>query len=216
MVVRIMKVNEAAFVSTTSVAAELFVVAKVARAMSISVKNAKAIANRAGAKARGFSPITDFIDEMSIETMKLVNLINHDSIELSRVAINELRIRDAVLKFQKVKEIASDAKYISTLSDSISRLRKLQNEERTKLFSYARKLKDLMDDISQRMSVASVIVSNSRIEAVNAEEYRSNLESIANDIENACQTIRDRVNSSEQRLESAIQQWKGCTVNESY
>lgn len=211
-----MKVNEAAFVSTTSVAAELFVVAKVARAMSISVKNAKAIANRAGAKARGFSPITDFIDEMSIETMKLVNLINHDSIELSRVAINELRIRDAVLKFQKVKEIASDAKYISTLSDSISRLRKLQNEERTKLFSYARKLKDLMDDISQRMSVASVIVSNSRIEAVNAEEYRSNLESIANDIENACQTIRDRVNSSEQRLESAIQQWKGCTVNESY
>jgi len=207
--------KEAAFVSSTSVAAELFVVAGVARAMSISVKNAKAIANRAGVKARGFSPITDFIDEMSIETMKLVNLINKDSIELSRLAINELRIRDAVEKFRKVSETASDAKYVSSLIEPIKKLKKIQYEEQVKLHSYARKLKDLMDDISKKMSVASVIVSNSRIEAVNAEEYRSNLESIANDIESACATIRERVNSSEQRLDSAIQQWKGNAQDES-
>lgn len=210
-----MLTKEAAFVSTTSVAAELFVVAEVARDMSISVKNAKAIANRAGAKARGFSPITDFIDEMSIETMKLVNLINHDSIELSRIAINELRIRDAVSKFRVVSDTATDAKYVSSLADSIKRLKQLQEEERVKLFGYARKLKDLMDEISQKMSVANVIVSNSRIEAVNAEEYRSNLESIANDIETACATIRERVNSSQQRLESALQQWKGNGADES-
>jgi len=210
-----MIIKEAAFVSSTSVAAELFVVAGVARAMSISVKNAKAIANRAGVKARGFSPITDFIDEMSIETMKLVNLINKNSIELSRVAINELRIRDAVEKFQKITETAADAKYISSLNEPVKQLKQIQCEERAKLHSYARKLKDLMEDISRKMSVASVIVCNSRIEAVNAEEYRSNLESIANDIESACATIRERVSSSEQRLDSAIQQWKGNAQDES-
>ena len=210
-----MTVKEAAFVSSTSVAAELHVVTAVARDMSISVKNAKAIANRAGAKARGFSPITDFIDEMSIETMKLVSLINKDSVELSRIAINELRTKEAVDKFRKVSESAKEAPFVSSLSESINRLKQIQYEERIKLYSYARKLRDLMDDISQRMSVANVIVSNSRIEAVNAEEYRSNLESIANDIENACATIRERVNISLNRLESAIQQWKRNAEDES-
>ena len=210
-----MAVKEAAFVSSTSVAAELTVVTSVAKDMSISVKNAKAIANRAGAKARGFSPITDFIDEMSIETMKLVNLINKDSIELSRIAINELRTREAVEKFRKVGSTAKDAAFVSSLSESITRLKEIQYDERTKLYSYARKLRDLMDDISQRMSVANVIVSNSRIEAVNVEEYRSNLESIANDIEKACATIRERVNTSLNRLEGAIQQWKRNANDES-
>jgi len=206
--------KEAAFVSSTSVAAELFVVAQVARDMSISVKNAKAIANRAGTKARGFSPITDFIDELSIETMKLVNAINKESIELSRIAINEIRIRDASEKFMMVMTSASDAQYVDSLKPSLSNLKKTQTAERVRLNKFARKLKDLMDDISQRMAVANVIVANSRIEAVNAEEYRSNLESIASDIESSCAKIRERVNRSQQRLESAMQQWKGLMFDE--
>lgn len=210
-----MKSKEAAFVSSTSVAAELFVVAHVARDMSISVKNAKAIANRAGTKARGFSPITDFIDELSIETMKLVNAINKESIELSRIAINEIRIRDASAKFMAAMESASEARYVDSLRPSLNNLKKLQSEERVRLKKFANKLKELMDDISQRMAVANVIVSNSRIEAVNAEEYRSNLESIANDIESSCATIRERVNRSQHRLESAMHQWKGSMFNES-
>ena len=201
--------KETAFVSSTSVAAELSTVAKVAKEMSISVKNAKAIANRAGQKAKGFSPITDFINEMSIETMKLVEIINKDSIELSHTAIMELKTREALNKFKNIRETASDAKYISSLSEPYERQKCIQNEERVKLLRNSKKIKILMSEITQKMSVASVIVSNSRIEAVNAEEYRSNLESIANDIESACATIRERVHSSEQRLDNAIQQWKG-------
>ncbi len=203
-----MKLIEPAFVSSASVAAELAEVSGVARDMSISVKNAKAIANRAGAKARGFSPITDFIDEMSVETMKLVNRINQESIKLSGIAINELIIREAVESFESASTIASDGKYIGSLKESMTRLKSLQYEEQTKLNKLARVLKELMGDIAQHMAVANVIVSNSRIEAVNAEEYRANLESIANDIEGSCDTIRERVKNSQQRLDGAMQQWK--------
>jgi len=203
-----MKRREPAFVSSASVAAELAEVFAVARDMSISVKNAKAIANRAGTKARGFSPITDFIDEMSVETMKLVNRINKESIELSSVAINELKIQDSYDRFEQVMEMASDARYISSLKDSMNRIKKAQSEEKVKLKKYSRALRDLMGDIAQHMAVANVIVSNSRIEAVNADEYRANLESIANDIEVSCDTIRDRVQSSQHRLDNAMQQWR--------
>jgi len=203
-----MSATEPAFVSSASVAAELAEVSAVARDMSISVKNAKAIANRAGTKARGFSPITDFIDEMSVETMKLVNRINRESIELSGIAINELRIQDSFNKFEHVLNNAADAMYIDSLKASMNRIKKEQEAEKLKLNKFARVLKDLMDDISQHMAVANVIVSNSRIEAVNAEEYRANLESIANDIERSCEIIRERVNNSKHRLENAMQQWK--------
>lgn len=203
-----MKFKEPAFVSSASVAAELAEVSGVARDMSISVKNAKAIANRAGSKARGFSPITDFIDEMSVETMKLVNRINKESIKLSGIAINELRIQETVDSFELAAEKAVDAKYLSSLNDSMARVKRLQYEEQSKLNRLARVLKELMEDIAQHMAVANVIVSNSRIEAVNAEEYRANLESIANDIEASCDTIRERVKKSQYRLENAMQQWK--------
>lgn len=203
-----MKLTEAAFVSSASVAAELAEVSGVARDMSISVKNAKAIANRAGSKARGFSPITDFIDEMSVETMKLVNRINKESIKLSGVAINELRIQETVDSFELALEKAGDAKYLSSLKESLVRVKQLQYDEQVSLNKLARVLKELMEDIAQHMAVANVIVSNSRIEAVNAEEYRANLESIANDIEGSCDTIRERVKKSQHRLENAMQQWK--------
>jgi len=211
-----MKVDkEAAFVSSASMAAELELVAKVAKDMSISVKNAKAIANRAGAKARGFSPITDFIDEMSIDTMKLVSAINKESTALSRVAIGELRTRDAYAKFNQVKSQSKDAMFVSTLTASIDELRCKQEAEKAELIKYAKKLKSLMDDISQKMAVANVIVANSRIEAVNAEEYRSNLETIADDIDKSCETIRNRVNQSFLRLENAMDQWKRLATDES-
>ena len=207
--------KEAAFVSSASMAAELELVAKVAKDMSISVKNAKAIANRAGAKARGFAPITDFIDEMSIDTMKLVDAINKESTTLSRVAISELRTRDAFAKFIEVRKRSSDAKYIETLTKSIDVLKVNHEQEKAELIRYAKKLKSLMDDISQKMAVANVIVSNSRIEAVNAEEYRASLETIADDIDKSCATIRDRVNQSFHRLENAMDQWKRLAANES-
>lgn len=207
--------KEAAFVSSASMAAELELVAKVAKDMSISVKNAKAIANRAGAKARGFAPITDFIDEMSIDTMKLVSAINRESTALSRVAIGELRTRDAYSKFLEVKNKSQDARFISSLTKPINDLKLKQEKEKVELIKYAKKLKSLMDDISQKMAVANVIVSNSRIEAVNAEEYRSNLETIADDIDKSCETIRNRVNQSFHRLENAMDQWKRLATDES-
>jgi len=210
-----MTIKEVAFVSTTSVSAELFDVGIIAKEMSISVKNAKAISHRAGEKARGFSPITDFIDEMSIETMKLVDLINKNAIELSRIAIEELITRDALAKFEAASALASNAKHQSSLTTPCEELKQKLHKDHAKLHDFSRKIKDLMDDISQKMALANVIVSNSRIEAVNADEYRSNLESIADDIETACSTIRDRVNGSKQRLENAIQQWKGNRPYES-
>ena len=207
--------KEAAFVSSASVAAQLDVILDVAKDMSISVKNAKAIANRAGVKARGFSPITDFINEMSMETMRIVSLINKESINLSQVAIEEIRAREAAAYFVKALEYAEGSQYLESFKAKIEAAEARKNQKRDELIKYARVLGDLMDEIAKHMAVANVIVSNSRIEAVNADEFRTNLEDIANDIESACDTIRTRVQASRARLDNALTQWKRQISDES-
>lgn len=207
--------REPAFVSSASVAAQLDVILEVAKEMSISVKNAKAIANRAGAKARGFSPITDFINEMSQETMRIVSLINKESISLSQVAIEEIRAREAANHFSRALKLAGDSEYIDSFKEKILEVDMKKTQKHDELIKYARVLKGLMEEIAKHMAVANVIVSNSRIEAVSADEFRTNLEDIANDIESACDVIRKRVHSSQVRLENALTQWKRQIFDES-
>jgi len=198
---------QVAFVSATSIAAELADVVQVAKEMSISVKNAKAIANRAGAKARGFYPITDFIDEMSLDTMRLVKAINKESLELSRTAIADLRCNESYHKFQLARAKAMDAKHLTSLDQPMAHLQDVLRDKRAQIRKKARQLNNLLDEISKHMSVANVIISNSRIEAVNAEEFRQNLETIADNLEVACNKIRQHVKNSYRQLSSAMQQW---------
>lgn len=200
--------KEVAFVSSASIAAQLDVILDVAKDMSISVKNAKAIANRAGAKARGFSPITDFINDMSLETMRIVSDINQQSVKLSQVAMQELRAREALAHFKKAHELAAQSPYLGQFLQTSQSLEIQKKERHDELLKYGRTLRESMEEISRYMAVAKVIVSNSRIEAVNADEYRANLEDIANDIESACNVIREQIKNSQNRLENAMQQWK--------
>ena len=60
-------------VSVTTIAAQLSGVMEVARGISLGAANAKATSARAGEKARGFQPITDFIDELAGKTKGLQN-----------------------------------------------------------------------------------------------------------------------------------------------
>jgi len=206
----------AAFVSATSIAAELADVVQVAKEMSISVKNAKAIAHRAGAKARGFYPITDFIDEMSLDTMRLVKAINQESLELSRIAIADSRCHESYQKFQRARVKAMDAKHLTSLDPPMVHMQSVLRDKRVQIKKKARQLNNLLDEISKHMSVANVIISNSRIEAVNAEEFRPNLETIADNLEVACNKIRQHVKNSYRQLSSATQQWDLRESNESY
>ena len=57
--------TENILIIAASVTAELSKVKTIAKEMSITVMNAKAISHRAGEAALGFRPITDFIDEMA-------------------------------------------------------------------------------------------------------------------------------------------------------
>ncbi len=191
-------------IAAATITSELSKVRKIAREMSLGVMNAKAISSRAGEAARGFQPITDFIDEMAHEVMQLVTKISHQALRLSRFAVRRNHIRKTLGIYQQVIQKAGDAPYSHSLDPVIAKLENDHVEYRNQLISNIRTLKSLLDDINYSTRGAQVISTTSRVEASQAGEYRKSLEVVADNLEQASEKIRLQVKNSQNRLQDVI------------
>lgn len=182
------------FVAVASIAAELSAVLQVAKEISLAAANAKAIAFRAGEKAKGFKPITDFINELAKDTMAVVNRINADTLNLYRLTVAEQRMRESSRRFDMAVTAAAGARHV----DSLLRVRetaRLQAEICHGEFSIH--VDDLLSQLSGILypaRAARVIAANSRIEASQAGEYLQSLQAVAESVDHAAQIINEKVN----------------------
>jgi methyl-accepting chemotaxis protein len=188
------------FVAVASIAAELSAVMDVAKEISLAAANAKAIAFRAGEKAKGFQPITDFINELAKDTIELVNAINEHALLLYQLTVNEYRMSEAYNKFQLVEEQAKGAAYADSLEKPLSNARQNMIECRRNFKANVTQLLDQLQEVMHPARAARVIAANSRIEASQAGEYLQSLQAVAESVDHAAQIIHDNV----QRCRSAL------------
>jgi len=181
------------FVAVASIAAELSAVMDVAKEISLAAANAKAIAFRAGEKAKGFQPITDFINELAKETIDLVDKINTHALSLYQMTVNEHRMTEAYGKFELVQALAKGSAY----EESLEKPMMISNQ---KMLEYKRVFKanvtlllGQLDEVMHPARAARVIAANSRIEASQAGEYLQSLQAVAESVDNAAQVIHDNV-----------------------
>jgi hypothetical protein len=188
------------FVAVASIAAELSAVMDVAKEISLAAANAKAIAFRAGEKARGFQPITDFINELAKETIALVNAINEHALLLYRLTVDEYRMTDAYNKFQSASKMSAGAIYESSLHASIEAVEQRMQECRKQSKQHVAQLLEQLQEVMHPARAARVIAANSRIEASQAGEYLLSLQAVAESVDRAAQIIHTKV----QRCRSAL------------
>ncbi len=181
------------FVAVASITSELSAVMVVAKEISLAAANAKAIAFRAGDKAKGFQPITDFINELAKETIELVTSINVYALSLYQLTVNEFRKTNAYNKFELVAKMSKDAPYAQSMQQPLEHA-KLSMELCQRQFK--RDVKQLLDQLEAVMHharAARVIAANSRIEASQAGEYLQSLQAVAESVDKAAHTIHDNV-----------------------
>jgi methyl-accepting chemotaxis protein len=195
-----MSQNKSQFVAVASIAAELSAVMEVAKEISLAAANAKAIAFRAGEKARGFQPITDFINELAKETIELVNNINEHALKLYRLTVKEHRMSEACKRFEKVAVSASAAPYASSLTPSLQQARQRRTDCRRQFSRHVSELLTQLADVMHPARAARVIAANSRIEASQAGEYLQSLQAVAESVDNAAQIIHDKVHKCRSAL----------------
>lgn len=194
------KEREHTLVLAAAIAADLRSVIRIAKAMSLGVKNARAIATRAGDKARGFHPMTEFIGEVTGEVMNLVDSITHEALGVSRCAAAQCRARAAHRRFEAVIAKAGDCPNVASLEGPLHTLEGRLDTLRVQSVAHVRRLVVLLEEIAQRMRAARVIANISRIEAARAQEYRHNLEAVSDNLESAAQGIEAVVNESRRRM----------------
>jgi hypothetical protein len=176
------------FVSAATVAGNLISVMDIANEISLAAKNANAIAERAGEKANGFRPITDYINEMGNETISLVNKINTEALKVSRIAVDELRAQDAYQRLASAKDYAGEDApesiqiLIDKAAEELSTHKLALEKEKNKLI-------ELLIEIKTQMRAAAVVSTCSRVEATQAEEHETSLEVVAENVETATRKI---------------------------
>jgi methyl-accepting chemotaxis protein len=188
------------FVAVASIAAELSAVMDVAKDISLAAANAKAIAFRAGEKAKGFQPITDFINELAKETIDLVQGINEHALLLYQLTVNEYRMSDAYAKFEMVSIHTKGSAYAESLEKPLNTVHQKMTECRRDFSTSVMQLLDQLGEVMHPARAARVIAANSRIEASQAGEYLQSLQAVAESVDNAAQVIHDNV----QRCRSAL------------
>lgn len=188
------------FVAVASIAAELKAVMDVAKEISLAAANAKAIAFRAGEKAKGFQPITDFINELAKETIALVTDVNEHAIELYQLTVNSYRTTNVYTQLQLVEVLSKGAAYQNSIEQPMLNAQIKMNECRRDFKMNITQLLDQLSEVMHPARAARVIAANSRIEASQAGEYLQSLQAVAESVDNAAQIIHDNV----QRCRSAL------------
>lgn len=197
--------NENILITAATITADLSKVKKIAKEMSIAVMNAKAISHRAGDAALGFRPITDFIDEMAQDVMKLVIKISKEAFQLSQVAIERAHIIKTKEQYNRVLENAKDAKYINSLKPSVTRINNQYLDYKNTLQKSIKHLSLLLEEIQNSTKGSQVLSTTSRVEASRAGGFRASLEVVAENLENATFKIRKHVKNSLSKLETVLE-----------
>ncbi|MDH5301807.1 MAG: hypothetical protein OEW58_10640 [Gammaproteobacteria bacterium] len=192
--------SESLLISAASISADLNEVSRIAKHISVGVKNAKAIAARAGNQARGFQPITDFINEMATDIMGLVEKISREALEITRIASAHSRTQEAKRRIDSVFLSDQPIRYRDELGGIAHKIDENVQQQRYIIKKHARHLGLLLSEIEQKVKAAQVISNTSRVEASRAKDYRQNLEVVAENLLTETDQIKGRVQRCQSRL----------------
>ncbi len=182
------------YITAVAVSARLASVLKEAKNISLEAMNAKALVARAGENVRTFKPITDFMVELSNDTIHLVEDINKEALMISKSSLIALRGDEALNHFTVARNRAQKALYRDSFESALKESEQDLATFKQNLLRNMRRLNELLEEIETRMLAANVVTSTSRLEAATVSTlYRSNFEAIVEKFENAAKNIRTTV-----------------------
>lgn len=185
------------FVTAAVIAAELHKASKIAKQLSITASNARAVALRAGEGAAGFRPLTEFIDRLANLTVSSSNNINQLAGVLSRTAADKYRADHAIARFNSVYKRSHDSIHISSLDKSYQRT---QEHREVLLNNYVTQQSSLLtelDELKGELRTAVILATLSRVEASQAGDlYQSALNNVAENVESSANGIKAHIQTA--------------------
>ena len=188
--------NDAAdtFISVAHVASELFKAQSIAEELSITSKNARALAVRAGSTAAGFNEITRFIEGLSKLTIDAARSVNTIAISQTKIASDLFRSQSFISRLDKV-DYDRQAHDIDELAPIYEKVNTSKSALERKINTTLRELVDRLDETKMELRATQVVSVVSRVEASRAHE----------DFQNSLNSVADKVSSAGQRINSHLE-----------
>lgn len=187
------------FVSAAEVAGELHRAMLVARDISLTASNARALALRAGHGAAGFRAITEFIEELARKTVAASKSINSDAVGMSRTASDIARARDALERFERACQKSEGAINASSIELILGETRIDLSDLEGCFSQQVRNILEQLDELGRELRTAVVLSAMSRVEAsTSGREFESSLNVIADSVARASEKIQMHVKVAHQ------------------
>lgn len=187
-------------ITAASVTAELNGVNEIAKDMTLGVMNAKTISHRAGESAKGFQPITDYIEQVAREVAQAVVQISKGASVLARLAVSYHHKGKVLSLYRHVMKDAGDAAHVTSLVPVIKELTQNAQKEQAHFLRDLEGLVRQLDSMKNTIRSSKVISTISRVEAASSDSFRKNLEVVADDLESSTEKIRERVQRCHHQL----------------
>lgn len=194
------------FVLTAQISAHLHIATKVAKRISLTAKNARAVTVRAGAQAAGFRAITDFIEELATATIRSAEQINRIAVQISRMASDQARNQQALNYLNRVEDKAVNAAYLDSISEARQYSEQLNQKFKDDFRHEINALASYLEDSTRQVRSSNIISSTSKIEASQLGKFQKEFQVIANDIEKAAREIEFQLKQAQGLLELTIRE----------
>ena len=189
------------FVSVAEVAAKLDQATVIAQQLSLTASNARAVALRAGERAAGFRPLTDFIDRLAEITISSSKRINKMASQLSKTTASKVRADIVIEHFSSVYLRAGDSPFIHSIDKVHERCKGRQNDLNDTYRRQIDHLNDELDMLSNELRNAVILATLSRVEASQAGvQYQDALINVAENVEGAAGQIKDHISYSKKMV----------------
>ncbi len=198
-----MTAEQPIFVKSARISAHLYFATEVAKRISLTSKNARAITVRAGTQAAGFTAITDFIEELSKATIASSERINQIAVNISRIATDKVRAEIAQRDFNRVKERGANAAHLSSITNAMDTADQTILEFNQEFSVLLEQLTNELVESKRQIRASAIIVSTSKIEASQSGDFQRQLEVIAEDLEEASTEIKNQIFMAEKILDEA-------------
>lgn len=188
------------FISVAHVASELFKAQAIAEELSITSKNARALAVRAGSTAAGFNEITRFIEGLSKLTIEAARSVNTIAISQTKIAANLFRTGGFITRLNRVKYEPKEGQVdeIKVISEGVYDERRILER---KISSSLRNLIEQLDETKMELRATQVVSVVSRVEASRAtEEFQGSLNAVADKVSSAGERINSHLETARRHL----------------
>lgn len=197
------KSKQSMFVVAARVAAHLHFATEIAKQLSLTAKNARAITARAGQQAAGFTAITGFIQELATNTIQLSQQIDNIAVKIAMHATDLERTIQAYNSLLKVKVNAAQAPYVNSIEPFLYKAKGKADSLTHNFDSMLDQLIYLVEQTRLQIRSAEVISTMSKIEASKSGAFEEQLKVIAVNIFEAASNIRTELESAESLLAHA-------------